>query len=102
MAVEEIDVLKHLVEVERELSTLVFESQKKSDAIITNAKAQADEEFHKLYSVLVKEEEQIEKSSFEKINLQHNIEIQNFRESLDSLKKTESDFNSLMNSLLFA
>nr|WP_318711578.1 hypothetical protein [uncultured Treponema sp.] len=102
MAAEEVDVIKHLIEVEREASEIVLEAQKKADTLVNSAKSQADEEFRKSYSKLVEEFDSQEIIARKKINSQHNSEIQNYRESLNDLRKDVSGFNSALDSILFA
>ena len=72
MAAEEIDVIKHLIDVEHEASGVLLEAQKKADALINEARTKADEEFHKSYSKLVEESESKEKSARESIIQKHN------------------------------
>lgn len=102
MAAEEVDVIKHLIEVEREASEIVLEAQKKADTLVNSAKSQADEEFRKSYSKLVEEFDSQEITARKKINSQHNSEIQSYRESLNDLRKDVSGFNSALDSILFA
>lgn len=102
MAEEEIDVIRHLLEIEKEASGVLLEAQKKADEIISDARNQADSRFHQQYSKVVEEIDAQEKAAKEKITASRLADIQAYKDSLSSTAKDQNSFNSVMDSLLFA
>ena len=54
MAESEINIINHLIEIEREAETLVKEAQESADRKISLAKTEADAEFKKKFDAIVK------------------------------------------------
>lgn len=102
MAVEEIDVIKHLLEVEKEATEMLLEAQKKADEKISESRSIADSRFHKEYADVVSRIEGEERSAKEKITENHANLIQAYKDELSALDKDSDSFNSLMDELLFA
>lgn len=102
MAVEEIDVIKHLLEVEKEATEMLLEAQKKADEKIAEARSAADSRFRTEYGALVSRIEKEEISAKEKITQNHTEMIQSYKDELSQMKKDSDSFNSLMDELLFA
>ena len=97
MAVEEIDVIKHLLEVEKEATEMLLEAQK-----ISESRSIADSRFHKEYADVVSRIEEDERSAKEKVTENHANLIQAYKDELSALKKDSDSFNSLMDELLFS
>ncbi len=99
---DNIDITRHLLEVESEAAGLVDEAQKKADSKISAARAEAESLFKKEYSqfieILEKEEENKKKSFFD----EHEKIIQEYKQSLENREKDSISFAALMDKLLSA
>ncbi|MCI7396968.1 MAG: hypothetical protein MSS56_01195 [Spirochaetia bacterium] len=101
MAAEEIDVIKHLLDIEREAADKLLEVQKKADEKIAEARSSADARFHERYGSIVKSLESEENSAREKISQDHLSEVEGYKDSLNGTNKNFEIFESLMDRLLF-
>ncbi|MGN0730267.1 hypothetical protein [Treponema sp.] len=102
MAAEEIDIITHLLDVEKEASTTVLDAQKRADEKIASARAQSESEFKAAYSAVIAEIDQKEKEAKSAIEKKHTSDIELYRHNLASTEKDYSSFNSLMDKILFS
>ncbi len=102
MAAEEISVITHLLDVEREASAMVLDAQKRADEKIAAARAQAEVEFKNKYSSVISEIEKNEQVAKDEIEKKHNSDILEYQQSLDSCEKDYNSFNALMDKVLFS
>ena len=102
MASAEIDVIAHLLEVEKEAATLVLDAQKKADEKIADARFKVDEEFRARYSqvlsVIEQEFEQKKKNTEEK----HAMDLERYEAELKASAKDEDAFFAQMDAILFS
>ena len=102
MAAEEIDIITHLLDVEKEASTTVLDAQKRADEKIAAARSQAESEFKAKYSAVVSEIEQKEKDTKSAIEKKHSADIESYKQNLNSSEKDYTSFNALMDKILFS
>lgn len=102
MASAEIDVIAHLLEVEKEAATLVLDAQKKADEKIADARFKADEEFRERYSLVLsgieKEFEQKKKDVEKKCA----ADLESYEAELKAAAKDEDAFFAQMDAILFS
>ncbi|MBQ9538533.1 MAG: hypothetical protein IJU95_04625 [Treponema sp.] len=99
---DNIDITRHLLEVENEAAQMVAEAEKEADSIIAAARAEADGEFKKRYTDFVKSLESKEEESRKAFLADHDRQMDEYRQSLSSSEKDQSAFNGLLEKLLYA
>ena len=99
---EEVDIIEHLLEVERESSQMILDARLEADKIIAESRARAETSFKEQYDSILKDLEQKEASAKEEISKRHEAQLSEYKQSLDSAEKDEKAFRSLLDSLLFA
>lgn len=102
MASEEFDIIRHLLDVEREASETLLDAQKKADGIVSDARTEADLRFRNAYSQKVSQIDEKEKSLKEEILSSSVRDMENFKNNLSSAQKNPDEFNSLVEKLIFA
>ncbi len=98
---EEIDVIQHLIEVEKEAALVIHEAQDEADSRIAAARAKADAEFKAQYSVMYEQLEGEAKEKMANAKSAHDTAISQYKQSLESTPKNKEAFSALMDSLLF-
>lgn len=96
----EVDVIQHLLEVEKEASFMLKDAQKTADQIISKAKASADESFKTEYSKIVNQIEEHENQEKSNLMQKYSEQFSEYRASLESLKKDNNAFVSCFEKLL--
>ena len=93
---QEMDVIEHLLEIEREASKTLVAAQTQADSQIAAAKTKSDEQFKKAYSEAVKEIE--EKARLAKMEFTDNRQssLDSYKDSLSSMEMDVEAFNSLL------
>ncbi len=99
---EEIDVIQHLLEIEAEASEMLSGAQQKADAILAEARANAEAAFKKSYSAFMEELEAKEISQKEEIAKEHKERFETYTKALGANAKDEGAFNKLLDKLLYA
>ncbi len=93
MATEGIDVIQHLLDVEKNATSTLLDAQKKADDIIAEAKVKIETKFKDSYAELVKEINRDEELSIKEIDKKHKEEIDSFKNNLLSVPKDLLAFN---------
>lgn len=99
---DNIDITRHLLEVENEAGAMVAQAEKEADSIIAAARAEADGEFKKRYAEFVEGLEVKEAESRKAFLDDHNKRIDEYRQSLQASARDAASFNSLLEKLLYA
>ncbi len=99
---DNIDITRHLLEVENEAGEMVAEAEKEADSIIAGARAEAEGEFKKRYTEFVKSLELKEEESRKSFLADHARQLDEYKQALSSNRKDTSSFNSLLEKLLYA
>lgn len=99
---EEMDVIQHLLEIEREASRTLIDAQTEADRKISVARAEADSQFKQRYAEITKSLESEAAAEKQRITDLHETELNTFKENLKSTEKNSGAFNALLEKLLFA
>ncbi|GEM_PF-2574648 len=99
---DNIDITRHLLEVENEAGAMVAEAEKEADSIIAAARAEADGEFKKRYADFVRGLEGKEEEARKAFLDDHNKRLDEYRQSLQAQEKDTASFNTLLEKVLYA
>jgi len=99
---KEIEILEHLLEVEKNAEILTLDAQSEADKRIGLAKSKADEQFKLEFTKLVSEYESNYENKIKEIDIQSKLTIKDFEEKVLSYKKTRDEFNDFLEKILFA
>ncbi|MBQ3687063.1 MAG: hypothetical protein II932_04465 [Treponema sp.] len=99
---DNIDITRHLLEVENEAGAMVAEAEKEADSIIAAARAEADGEFKKRYADFVRGLEGKEEEARKAFLDDHNKRLDEYRQSLQTQEKDTASFNTLLEKVLYA
>ena len=102
MASAEIDIIDHLLEVEKEAAALVLDAQKKADEKVAEARFKTDEEFRERYSLVLSD---LEKEFDLKKRIAQEkcaADLESYEAELKSAAKDEDAFFAQMDAMLFS
>ena len=99
---DEIDITRHLLEVEQEAEAVVSAAEREAEAVIASARAEAEAEFKTHYVHFVKSLESKEEEERKVCLAGHERQLEEYRESLASIRKDPASFGSLLEKLLYA
>ena len=99
---EEMDVIQHLLEIERAASEILVQAQADADKKIAAAKAQADSEFKEKFSAYMDELDKSVAARKQEVKGRLDSELSSFKTGLDSSKKDFDGFNSFLEKLIYA
>ena len=99
---DNIDITRHLLEVENEAGQMVAEAEKEADSIIATARAEAEGEFKSRYADFVKALDAKEEEARKAFRDGHDKQLDEYKRSLESKEKDSAAFNSLLEKLLYA
>ncbi len=99
---DNIDITRHLLEVENEAGQMVAEAEKEADGIIAAARAEAEGEFKRRYAEFVQSLEAEEEEGRKGFLEGHDRQMDEYRRSLQASAKDAPAFNSLLEKLLYA
>ena len=97
----EIDVISHLMNVENQASSLIFDAQTVAEKNINEARARADSIYKERYDNLIKDFESNLTETKNKILQENRNSFQEYQQKIQSVAKDEKSFNALLDSLLF-
>ena len=97
----EIEIINHLLEVEKNASILLDDARKEAERRIINAKNKANEEFQKEYENLVASAEADYNRKLKEIDSNHDNVISEYKESLCKKSIDKENFFKYVDSLLF-
>ncbi len=98
---EEINVINHLLQVEKESALLIDEALQEAEKRLSKARGQFNQEYKEKYDQGIAVLEEKYKQSVEQANINHEKIIADFKEGLNSKKQNPSQFNKLLENLLF-
>jgi len=99
---EEINVIAHLLQVEKNASLLIDDALKEAEEKLAKARSQANLSFKEKYEQCVNELENQYNQKLVNIQSEHDKLFEDYKESLENKSKNNADFNRLLESLLFA
>lgn len=97
----EIDVISHLMNVENQASSLIFDAQTVAEENINEARAKADSIYKERYDNLIKDFESNLTETKNKILQENRNSFQEYQQKIQSVAQDENSFNALLDSLLF-
>lgn len=100
MSALETDVIGHLIDIEQQAATLLFEAQGESDRRITEAKTKADDQYKAGYEKIVASLEDSFNSKKQELLDTHQKQMDEFKIRIESQPKTADQFNQLLKDLL--
>lgn len=96
----EIDVLTHLMEIEKKASGLVSDAQVEADKRHVETQLKYNTEYKSKYEKLTNTLENNYQQSLEKIKAKYMKEVEEYKQSLNEKNKDEKAFTSLVESLI--
>ena len=99
---DNIDITRHLLEVENEAGQMLEEAEKEADSIVAAARAEAEGEFKRRYADSVAELDAKEEKDRKNILDGHGKLMDEYKQFLLSARKDLAAFNSLLEKLLYA
>ncbi len=100
MSALETDVIGHLIDIEQQAATMLFDAQTEADRRITEAKSKADDQYKAGYEKLVSSLEDSFSSKKKALLEDHQKQIDSFKAGVENTPKTEDQFNQLLKELL--
>ena len=97
----EIDVISHLMNVENQASTLIFEAQTVAEKNISDARATSENLYKQKYEKLLNELELDYSEKIQKIIQNNKNSFNQYQQKIQDLPQDEKSFNELLDSLLF-
>ncbi len=101
MAEHEINVIDHLLDVEKDASVLVSDAQMESAKRLASARSQADSEYKKQYDILIASLENQYKKDAETITQKHADALNSYKTAVEKTSRDSAAFNGLLDSYLF-
>ncbi|MCQ2582872.1 MAG: hypothetical protein MJ160_03095 [Treponema sp.] len=98
---KEIDVINHLLEVEKAAAALVEQGSVEADKRLSEARIKANQEFQKRVQTETEILEKNYEQELSKLNDNHQQQVSSFKSDLLNLNQNTSDFNKLLDQLLF-
>lgn len=98
---EEMDVIQHLIEVEKEAAEVLVETQKKADETVASARVSAQARFKNEYSKIVKSVDEAEAKEKEAASKEHDNILKSYNNDLNSAVKDVNSFNNGLEKILY-
>ncbi|MBQ6780208.1 MAG: hypothetical protein IJP62_03135 [Treponema sp.] len=102
MAEQEVDIISHLLDMERNASEVLNQAQSEAEKRISAAKSRADQQFKAQYEKIVADEESRFASETSAVSQKYDADISAYKERLAASNKDIPSFNALLDTLLFA
>ncbi len=102
MAEQEIDTIRHLIEIEKNASILISEAQAEADKKIAAAKAQADSDFRERAAKIVSEKEAEYEAKIKDTSAKYNELLSEYKTKIENSLKSIDFFNNIAEKYLFA
>lgn len=99
---DEVDMIKHLLDVENESSEMLLEAQKEADSRTAAARAKAENQFKSEYTKKAEQIDCFEKSEKIKIEDDYQKNLSEYKDKLIELPKDKEAFEKAFESMLFA
>lgn len=100
MAEQEIDVIGHLIDVERNAASLLADAQAEADKRISSARAKADEMYRAQYTAIVDSEEAAYAQKSDELKRQCEKTITDYKTRIGAVAKDTAAFTALLDKLL--
>lgn len=97
----QIDILNHIIEVEKEVSVLIENATADAEKKVAEAKQIANAEFQEKNAVIQRDLEKTYEANLLEINNNRDNAIQSFINQLQSKKQSQRNLNAVLDKLLF-
>ncbi|MCR5290421.1 MAG: hypothetical protein K6E51_10545 [Treponema sp.] len=101
MAEQDVNVISHLLDVEKEASSLIGDAQNESAKRMAAARAEADAEYKKQYDSLMSELESDYQTQTQAIVKKHDEDLDAYKKEIDSMTQNTEAFSTYLDSVLF-
>ena len=98
---EEIDVINHLLSVEKNAAVLIDNAVKEADSRTSKARNDAAAAYKAQYDECVAVMEKEYQKTVDDVKTKHQQDLEQFKSELENQKNNYTAFNSLMDKLLF-
>lgn len=98
----ELDEINRLLEVEKQAAALIEQAMTDADKCMADARLKYNEQFKTQVEKLTEKLTAEYNNNLEQVKLNHQKEIEEFKLSLEQKKLNQSEFDALLNKLLFA
>ncbi len=95
------DVLGHLIQVEHDAASILFDAQVEADKRTAEAHIQADNDYKAEYDKLVGRLEEDCSKKLQLLNTEHTDAFEAYKAELEKTNKDIKTFNTLMETLFF-
>ena len=100
MAEQEVDVITHLIDVEKRAATLTAEAQEEADKRISAARAKADESYRTQYAAIVAKEEAAYTEQTAELTKKYEQTVSSYKTRIAASAKSDAAFAALLDKLL--
>lgn len=97
----DIDVIGHLIDVERNAANLLLDAQVEADKRTSQARLEADNQFKEAYDKMIKKLEDEKAQHIAILEKNHNDVIHTYEEKVEHWEKDVPGFEKFMDKLLF-
>lgn len=97
----DISVIEHLIDIEQEAASLLFDAQTEADNRVKVARTAADSEYKKGYEVMISEMEASFADAKAITQQKHDEEFNQYKDSVNNFPKDTAGFETLLESMLF-
>lgn len=97
---EEINVIKHLLAVEKEAAGLIDDAVKEAEARTTQERNKANAEFKKRYDIIASELQSEYESTIENKKSEHIKQMDQFKQELENRPLDYEAFNKVLDDIL--
>lgn len=98
---DEVNIITHLLEVEKQASQVISVANVKGDKIISDAKANADSEFKRLYSEKAEKLQKDFETQKIQITENHQRNLNEYKKSVEDQPQNKEAFSVLLDKVLF-
>lgn len=98
----ELDVINHLLEVEKNASVLIDDAKIEADKRVAEARSKYNQEYKAGYETIASEKDAAYHKKLQEITDKHSAEIESFKKSFEDKPQNTEAFNALLEKLLFA
>ncbi len=97
----ETDVLGHLIQIEHDAASILFDAQVEADKRTSEAHVQADHEYKLEYDTLIEKLEKDCEKKLQSLDVEHVQDFEKFKDDLHKTEKDSKNFSALFETLLF-
>lgn len=97
----ELEIINHLLEVEKNASILIDDAKIEADRRTSEAKAEYNQEYKEKFDVLAAEKDKAYHEKMQQITEKHAAAMEEFKKSYENLPQNKENLKALLEKLLF-